>query len=445
MMFDWANTPGACYAFAYWLSASLIIYYSPRSMSLKKAQGINVIFGLVLLILMSVTHGLSIWLFAPLMSLFVLIMWMAVQTTCSYDVKTSIYVTARVFIGGEFIAALEWHLFYYAMQFHLLPASRTTEILFAIAVDVLLVYFLHFLEKRNEEINQTLNINYRELLSALIIALAVYIVSNINYVFNNMAVAGLILSQLFLVRTLIDLGGVAILFAYHVQLGELNLRYEMEHLQTLYSMQQQNYEVLEQSVNTINQKYHDLKYQIAVLKSEASAEESLRYLDKMEQEIKAYEAQNKTGNKVLDTILTGKSLYCQNNWIELTSVADGSALDFMDPMDISTLFGNMLDNAIESVSKIEHKERRLIHVAIARQKGFLRIRVENCFDEKPEFKNGLPTTTKSDKRYHGFGLKSIRNTVKKYGGSTTISAENGWFELRILIPITTQKTPFTPS
>ena len=53
----------------------------------------------------------------------------------------------------------------------------------------------------------------------------------------------------------------------------------------------------------------------------------------MEAEIRQYEAQNKTGNKVLDTVLTSKSLYCNKNGITFTCVADGTLLDFMDVMD----------------------------------------------------------------------------------------------------------------
>ena len=200
-------------------------------------------------------------------------------------------------------------------------------------------------------------------------------------------------------------------------------------------MQYSNYEMLEKSISTVNQKYHDLKYQIAYLKQDIGEEERRHYLDQLEQEIKVYEAQNKTGNKVLDTLLTSKKIYCQSNWIELTSVVEGAAIDFLNEMDISTLFGNILDNAIESVMKIERKERRLIHLAVAKQKGFLRIRAENCYEEEPVFENGLPITTKLNKKYHGFGLKSIQSTVKKYEGSFTINAENGWFVLRILIPL----------
>lgn len=88
----------------------------------------------------------------------------------------------------------------------------------------------------------------------------------------------------------------------------------------------------------------------------------------MEQEIRSYEAQNKTGNEVLDTILTSKSLYCQQHGITLTCVADGAALDFMDTMDLCSLFGNALDNAIESVEKLPDSEQRLIHLVVTRKR-----------------------------------------------------------------------------
>lgn len=66
----------------------------------------------------------------------------------------------------------------------------------------------------------------------------------------------------------------------------------------------------------------------------------------------------------------------------------------MRPMDISALFGNALDNAIESVRKIADPDKRLIHVSVQRQKGFLRIRIENCFEGKIRFENGMPVTSK---------------------------------------------------
>lgn len=432
---DWGSTPGQYYAIAYALTCCAMMLNSPKKIEKKPMWAIFGGFTILIIVWMKITHGITPWLFLPMMISILLLMWGAVSIVCKYNRTTALYFTFRAFIEGEFVASLEWQIFYYAVKMNILPQKMWAHILLMVLVDGSVIAGLYWLEKRNRELNETLSINHRELLSAGIITIAVYAASNISFIFEGVNLGPLVINQLFTVRTLVDLGGVGFLYAYHVQLAELNMRVAVERLQDMLEMQQNNYEILNQSVNLVNQKYHDLKYQIAVLKSEASAKDSLEYLEKMEQDIKAYEAQNKTGNKILDTILTGKSLYCQNNWIEMTSVADGTALEFMEPMDISILFGNMLDNAIESVMKIEEKEKRLIHVAVTKQKGFLRIRVENCYGEEPNIKNGKLVTSKKDKNYHGFGIKSIQSIVEKYDGSTNIHAEDGWFEIRILIPV----------
>lgn len=111
----------------------------------------------------------------------------------------------------------------------------------------------------------------------------------------------------------------------------------------------------------------------------------------------------------------------------------------MHPMDLSALFGNALDNAIEGVKKLDDPEKRLIHLSVARQKGFLRIRAENCYAGGLDLNAGMPATTKQDKRCHGFGLKSIQAIAAKYGGSMTIGSKDGWFELRILFPVSEEQ------
>lgn len=437
---DWLNTPGGCYAFAYLLACCMIIRNSPKKRGTKEIIGIVTVLGSVLFVLMTVMQGTAEWLFPILTFSFFLILWAIVYSSCSYDWITSLFFTARTFIIGEFIASLEWQILYYLVIVGGVSFDLRSSAVLMIVVDGLLILFFYGLERKNHETNKNLHISGKELLSAIVIALAIFVVSNIGYAFRSAGIANMVASQLLTIRTLIDFGGVGILYGFYVQLGELNMRYEVERLQDMLEMQHNNFEVLRQSVTVVDRKYHDLKYQISVLRSEADAAGQARYLDQMEQEIKSYEARNKTGNTTLDIILTGKTLYCQINWIELTSVADGSALYFMDPMDISTLFGNLLDNAIESVIKIEQKEKRLIHLAVAKQKGFLRIRVENCYNGELKFEKGVPVTTKTDSKYHGIGIKSIQSTVRKYDGSTTIHAENGWFEMRILIPLPREKT-----
>ena len=210
-------------------------------------------------------------------------------------------------------------------------------------------------------------------------AAAIYILSSISYTQLNTPFSARGTMEIYTMRTVVYFGGVALLFAYQSQLRDLLTQREADALRNMLHIQYENYKIRQESIDLINQKYHDLKHQIAVLRAE-SGEKRNAVLDNMEQEIKAYEAQNDTGNKVLDTVLTGKSLTCRTKNIQLTCVADGTALDFMDVMDISNLFGNALDNAIESVEKLPDSEQRLIHLVVARQKSFLWVRVENTYD-----------------------------------------------------------------
>ena len=142
-------------------------------------------------------------------------------------------------------------------------------------------------------------------------------------------------------------------------------------------------------------------------------------------------------------LLAERSIVCKGRGIQLDYIADGAKLDFLKPGEVYSLFGNALDNAIEGTAKVADPERRLIHLSVARQKGFAAIRIENCYDGELQFENGLPVTTKADGRYHGFGVKSIQNTATKYGGTATITTHDGWFELRVLIPMRQKTVSYT--
>ena len=134
-------------------------------------------------------------------------------------------------------------------------------------------------------------------------------------------------------------------------------------------------------------------------------------------------------------MLTGKSIYCEKHQITLTSVVDGKLLNFMDTMDICSIFGNALENAIESVMKIKEKEKRLIHLSVSKQREFLMISIENYYEEELQYSEGELQSTKQEKSQHGFGIKSIQYIVNKYNGALNINAENNWFSLKILMPL----------
>lgn len=431
---DLSHTPGVYYALAYWLSCTFYILALPRRLGGARLAAVQGVFLAAITAFMVLTDGVPTVWFIPCVCVYASLMLLDIKLCCGMDWLKTGYVCVRAFILGEFAAALEWQLFYFGLTVLGLPLGMWVNLAFLLLSHGLVFGVMYLLE-RNHRSEYLPGLTLRELASALVLGLAVFVASNLSYLSANTPFSTPLTADIFIIRTLVDLGGVAMLHAYHVQLHALNTRLEMANLQNMLQMQYNSYRISEDSIALINQKYHDLKHHIHLLRAQVSTGEKLEYLDQMEREISAYETQNKTGNRVLDAILTAKSLQCQREGISLTCVAEGEALDFMRPMDVSALFGNALDNAMESVKKLSDREKRLIHLSVARQKGFLRIRVENCYEGELRLEAGMPASTKQDPRYHGFGLKSIQSTAAKYGGSMTIASKDGWFELRILFPL----------
>jgi hypothetical protein len=226
-----------------------------------------------------------------------------------------------------------------------------------------------------------------------------------------------------------------ILWSQTMQKEALHAQRNLDYMEHLWNTQKDVYRLTQANIDLINQKCHDLKHQIAALREIDEDFKREAYLKDIEQSIIIYDSSLKTGNKALDTVLTEKSLYCNAHGIALTCVADASGLSFMDIVDLYTVFGNALDNAIESTDKLSDPEKKVIIVKIFTQGELLLIQIENYYEDEIRFKDEMPLTTKKNKGDHGYGMKSIRYTIEKYDGSMTMHTEDHLFRLQILIPL----------
>ncbi len=206
---------------------------------------------------------------------------------------------------------------------------------------------------------------------------------------------------------------------------------EVRILKELMRREREQYRMTKENIDIINIKCHDLKHQIRALGSNASA----AYVKKVEDAVMFYDSVVKTGNDVLDVILTEYSLQCESNRITFTCMARGKDLAFIDDMDIYSLFGNALSNAFEGARSVADEDRRCIFVNVHTENGVLSVHVENFFNGQISEKDGFPITSKGDNNYHGFGIKSMDYIARKYGGHMTISAENGIFSLDLVFPL----------
>jgi hypothetical protein len=226
---------------------------------------------------------------------------------------------------------------------------------------------------------------------------------------------------------------LTVLYLQSVLFRKSAMRQQMITMDLLWHQQKDQYKLAKENIALINQKCHDLKHQMAAMRWMMENENGEKFLNEIEKSIRIYDSIVKTGNEVLDTILTEKSLYCEANQIKISCVADGSKLNFMDPIDLYTILGNAIDNAIESVQQFYDEEKRIIDVLIYTKKQFLIINISNPSEQALTFEDDLPISTKIKNGYHGYGLKSIRHTVRKYNGSVKVDVEDNCFYLKIVI------------
>ena len=420
-------------AIAEWMACMLFILPVKKRFDNAKTGALMAVFLIVQSVFLMITGSVKIYFWIPCMIIAVLLMIGFIYGCCEISLRDAGYFGMIAFVAAEFMASIEWQVVCFFWNGTVPAVAIQGVVLAAIygCVAVILYKMLHMHLPKDGK----MGISIKEYISGLVIAIAVFAVSNISFLTENTPFSGRYSFEIGNIRTLVDLGGIAILYAHLIQCCELRVRKELEAVQNVLQNQYVQYKQSRESIELINYKYHDLKHQIAVLRSEEDPKKREEFLNRMEEEIRQYEAQNKTGNKVLDTVLTTKSLYCAKHGITFTCVADGTLLDFMDVMDICSIFGNALDNAIECEVKIPEKEKRLIHVTVSKQKQFLILRFENYCEETLQYQEGTPVTTKKEKEFHGYGLKSIQYTVNKYEGAVSVNLEDNWFELKVLIPI----------
>ncbi|MBQ8162686.1 MAG: sensor histidine kinase [Clostridia bacterium] len=224
------------------------------------------------------------------------------------------------------------------------------------------------------------------------------------------------------------------LFMLYALFVNENLQTEKQFILQSLQMKQDYYRITKENIELINVKCHDMRHQLRHL--ETGSPQSEEYRRQVSEIINVYDNILKTGNEALDVVLTDKSLYCQKNHIHIICVADGRALDFMEDTDIYSLFGNLLDNAIEGVSKLTDEEQKFIHVNVRRKEEIVFIEVSNYFATAPRFEGHFPVTTKSDREYHGYGLRSIEMVAEKYGGIMNIKTDQSMFTVSVMMTST---------
>ena len=206
----------------------------------------------------------------------------------------------------------------------------------------------------------------------------------------------------------------------------IRLQHERNTIQLLWQEDQRQYELSKKTIDIINVKHHDLKKKLNQIQTAISSED----MRSVEEAVAVYDRCFRTGNEALDVLLTQSSLIGQEEGITISYTGNGADLSFMSTMDVYSLFGNALDNAIEAVRRIPQKEQRIIDIVTEKKGSLILIVVKNYFVGQLVMENGSPVTTKTEEEgFHGFGIKSMRMIAEKYNGNVTARQDGELFVL----------------
>ncbi|WP_229768632.1 ATP-binding protein [Tissierella pigra] len=205
-------------------------------------------------------------------------------------------------------------------------------------------------------------------------------------------------------------------------------------------MQQQNkyyekqLELMRESLKSIKTIKHDLKNHMTslyVLVEEDKKEELLEYLSGVIEVFNNKEGLASTGNTVIDSIINFKLQEAEKEKIAVNIDLNIPKELKIPSFDITIILGNLLDNALNAVKKLE--KNRYIDIKIKYTKGRLILKIDNSFDGTIIKEKGKIITSHRDKNNHGLGLESVKTVLEKYNGVIEFKYDSNKFHTALLM------------
>ncbi len=263
------------------------------------------------------------------------------------------------------------------------------------------------------------------------------IVINNNIEYNNILYMSKISSFIeYVFPYILGITNIILIFIVANSIKSEKEKVKLELVNEKLDMQYKYYLMVKESQEKMKQVYHDMNNHMENIRSlKNSSEDVNAYINNIEDEVKNNKNIYNTGNALLDIILYEKSKDCIKNNIDFNVGIDFSKCEFIDMIDISSIFSNLIDNAIEACNKIDDNNiEKYITIKGIFIKSYYVVRCENSKTNKVIIKNNKILTSKKNKFLHGIGLDSIKSSIKKYNGELKIKNSEFKFITSIHIP-----------
>lgn len=207
--------------------------------------------------------------------------------------------------------------------------------------------------------------------------------------------------------------------------GEIVILEKQAHMQYEYYLMQ------EQKYNATVQILHDIDKHVKSIENlYANGEngEATEYVKEIKNMLEPLIPIKYTGNPILDILLTDKATISKEKKIKFEIKVDNINMNFLEAIDATTIFGNLIDNAIEAVEKVS--ENKYIRISILPYQEMVLVRIEN--NSLPlRWRSGLPVSEKG--KNHGIGLLNVKRSIEKYDGDISFQQKNGIVTVDLLL------------
>lgn len=212
----------------------------------------------------------------------------------------------------------------------------------------------------------------------------------------------------------------------------MKMQSDLKSINDKLDMQYNYYLSIQESQMKVRNLYHDINNHLICI-NQVKDENVNRYVDSISKELKEFQSKFNTGNRILDIILNEKSIECKKNHIDFSCNINFKQCEFIHMIDVSSIFANILDNAIEACVQVENN--RYIKLRGTIVKSYYVIKCENNKINKIKIKNDKILTSKNNVFLHGIGLQSVKSSLKKYDGELKVIDEKIRFIIKICIPL----------
>lgn len=178
---------------------------------------------------------------------------------------------------------------------------------------------------------------------------------------------------------------------------------------------------------------HDMKNHVIVLQGLCENQNMKgieQYLNEMGTLLKKEKQQRWTNHEILDLLLSQKKYLAEKEQIGFKIKNNGFGEIPLSKDEVASLFGNLLDNAIEACQRMDAKER-YIFVGIKQQENMFHINIRNSIDAQPSIENKVFFSSKREGKTQGYGLKNVRKIVERHDGVMAITTQDKEFQVCI--------------